>query len=336
MKINKELSKFIESEIKQNNLLFFETIKYFNFNVLKKKNRAICNLHQINDVRQINSFLAKVNSSLIDGGFYIGCVETLQQRAERLKFKYGNIRYKLLYPIDFLYKRVMPKLPILKNIYLIINRGHNKALSFAEILGRFVFCGFKIVKTTNINNKLYFIVKKHKEKKYKKNEKSYGILLKLNRIGINGKIITIYKLRTMHPYSEFLQDYIVKHNKLELSGKIKNDYRKTRWGRVLRKFWIDEIPMIVNFFKGDLKLFGVRPISEGFFNKYPEELQKKRIQFKPGLVPPYYSDLPKNWNEIIESEKKYLNLYEKNPISTDIKYFFKALYNIILKGNRSS
>ena len=41
---------------------------------------------------------------------------------------------------------------------------------------------------------------------------------------------------------------------------------------------------------------------------------------------------PKTLNEIMKSEEKYLTLYEKNPIATDIRYFIKCIYNILFKG----
>jgi lipopolysaccharide/colanic/teichoic acid biosynthesis glycosyltransferase len=139
----------------------------------------------------------------------------------------------------------------------------------------------------------------------------------------------------MHPYAEYLQEYITEENKLHDSGKIANDYRITSWGRVFRKMWIDELPMLINWVKGDLKLFGVRPLSQSYFNRYPINLQELRTKTKPGLVPPYYADLPKSWEEILDSEERYLNSYLKRPYSTDVKYFFKACYNIIIKGKRS-
>ena len=61
-----------------------------------------------------------------------------------------------------------------------------------------------------------------------------------------------------------------------------------------------------------------------------------RIKIKPGLIPPYYSDMPKNFNEILESEKKYIENKLKNPFKTDMQYFFKAMINIVFKGARSN
>ena len=84
-----------------------------------------------------------------------------------------------------------------------------------------------------------------------------------------------------------------------------------------------------------MKLVGIRPLSKHYYNLYNEDLQKKRIKFKPGLIPPYYADMPKTLDEIMASELKYLEEYEKHPFSTDVKYFFKASYNILFKKARS-
>src|SRR5690625_6535201 len=79
--------------------------------------------------------------------------------------------------------------------------------------------------------------------------------------------------------------------------------------------------MFINYFRGDLKLVGVRPLSTHYFELYPRELQDLRIQVKPGLVPPYYADLPSGLEEIQESEKRYLEAYLEHPWRTDIRYF---------------
>jgi lipopolysaccharide/colanic/teichoic acid biosynthesis glycosyltransferase len=93
--------------------------------------------------------------------------------------------------------------------------------------------------------------------------------------------------------------------------------------------------MLINLLKGDMKLFGIRPLSKQYYNLYNEELRERRIKYKPGLVPPFYVDMPKTLEEIMESEKKYLDLYDKNPFLTDWKYFWKAFQNIVFKKARS-
>lgn len=94
--------------------------------------------------------------------------------------------------------------------------------------------------------------------------------------------------------------------------------------------------MLINLIKGDVKIVGVRPLSEHYFKLYSEKLREKRIKHKPGLIPPFYVDLPKTLDQIMESEMKYLEAYEKHHFITDFKYFFKALYNIIFKHARTS
>ena len=139
----------------------------------------------------------------------------------------------------------------------------------------------------------------------------------------------------MYPYAEYLQKYVYEKSGTDEIGKAKDDIRITSWGRVFRKIWIDELPMIFNLLKGNVKIVGVRPLSKTFFDTYPEDLQQKRIQTKPGLVPPFYYDLPKTSQEIYASEERYIDAYLKSPITTDIKYLFVAMWNIIVKKARS-
>jgi len=143
-------------------------------------------------------------------------------------------------------------------------------------------------------------------------------------------------MRTMHAYSEYLQSFVYEQNQLEEGGKFKNDFRITTLGRIMRKFWIDELPMFINVLKGDMKIVGVRPLSKHYFNLYSEEVKNRRIKYKPGLVPPFYVDLPKTLEEIMESEIRYLDAYDKHPLRTDWKYFWKAFKNIIFKHARSN
>jgi hypothetical protein len=61
-----------------------------------------------------------------------------------------------------------------------------------------------------------------------------------------------------------------------------------------------------------------------------------RKKAKPGLVPPFYADLPKTFSEICDSEERYLQAYQKNPIRTQWIYFWKVFSNIVFKGVRSN
>ena len=121
-----------------------------------------------------------------------------------------------------------------------------------------------------------------------------------------------------------------------MGGKIRNDFRISRTGQFMRKYWLDEIPMLLNWITGDLKLIGVRPLSPHYFNLYTKELQEMRIRFKPGLIPPFYADMPKTLKEIMESEMRYLKAYEQQPFSTDFRYFCKAVNNIVIRRKRSA
>ena len=293
-------------------------------------------LKKLNDVHYLNSFLGKVNKRLPCSGNLICCAETLGQRKKRILNKYPEwIAYPYYYLLDFPGKRVFPKFELTRKIHDFVTKGNNKTLSFTEVMGRLVYSGFRIVDYKEINNLTYFVADKEKEP-IPDQSHSHGIVFKMRRVGKNGNIINVYKLRTMHPYSEYIQKYFFDSHNLETGGKIKNDFRVTSWGRFLRKYWLDELPMIVNLIKGDLKLFGVRPLSEHYLSLYRKDLVQKRLYVKPGLVPPYYADMPKTLDEIMDSEERYIDAYLKHPFRTDIKYLFKVFKNIFIKGKRSS
>jgi len=296
--------------------------------------KAIVDLKRVNDFRYINKLFEAVNAKLIQGGIFIGNVETYWLRKQRILRKYPPVINWMVYTIDFFIQRVSPKLCCLKKIYFFVSRGQNRVLSKAETLGRLYSCGFDVLDEKFIGDRFYFTVRKVKEPAFDYSP-TYGPLIQLKREGKNGKLIKVYKMRTMHAYSEYLQEYIYKNNQLQAGGKFKDDFRITTAGAILRKFWLDELPMLFNWLKRDLKIVGVRPLSKHYLSLYPEDFRQRRMKYRPGLVPPFYVDLPKELDEIIASEKKYLDAYDKHPLLTDWRYFWKAFNNIVFKKARS-
>ncbi|MCF8402564.1 MAG: sugar transferase [Bacteroidales bacterium] len=315
--------------------LTLSTTTRFNIDQLPENRfHNIVNLHKINDFRYINKFFESVNFKLPPGGIYINSAETYPLRKQRILKEYPIIINYIYYFFDFIFTRVFPKLIFTKKFYFWVTRGYNRVISRAETLGRLYSCGFECVDEKFIDGKFYFAMRKVKAPSLDTNP-TYGPFIRLKRYGKNMKEIGVYKMRTMHAYSEYLQEYVYQQNQLQEGGKFSNDFRVTAAGRFMRKFWLDELPMIFNLFLGDMKLVGIRPLSKHYFNLYTQELKDKRIQVKPGLVPPFYADMPKTLEEIMASEMKYLEAYSRHPLWTDIRYFFLAFYNIMFRSARS-
>jgi lipopolysaccharide/colanic/teichoic acid biosynthesis glycosyltransferase len=303
--------------------------------LLHDKYDYIINLHRLNDIKNLNHFLDEVNNKLEMKGYFFCCVETKDQRKRRLLTKYPPVLNWIYYTFDFIIKRVLPKIKFTRKLYFFLTRGENAVITRAEALGRLSRAGFIIKQESFIGNKLCIEVRK-KGDPIPMDGKMYGPLIALPRIGRNGQLIKVYKLRTMHPYSEYIQDYVYKLHDLQNGGKFKNDFRITSWGAVCRKIWLDELPMLINYARGDMKLVGVRPLSKQYFDLYKKEVQERRIKYKPGLIPPFYADMPGDLEQIQASEIKYLDSFDTYPFMTDVRYFFKSWWNIWFRKARSN
>ncbi len=289
---------------------------------------SFVSLTRLNDMRYINRFLIEVNKCMSDANIFIGNVETSENKRNQI-LKSGKNIFSLLYWFYcFFFHRVLSKIKYLNKLYFVITRGKYRWLTQAETLGRLVSCGFDIIEFRIIKNVVYFVAIKTREPD--DNQKpSYGPVFPMKRIGKDGKLIKVYKFRTMHPYSEYLQSYIIKLNGYNELGKPANDFRLADWGRFMRKYWLDELPQLINLLKGEITLVGVRPLSITRFNELPEEVKILRTKFKPGWIPPYVSlNMPDSEGNI-KAEKIYLEEKLKNGYKTDIKYFCMAMYNIL-------
>lgn len=309
------------------------------FNIIKLRDYrfdVIINLMPLNQIRGINRMFGMVNDKLPDEGLFVCCYEpqstTKRNILKRFTTVFGYCYYTLLY----LYKRVLPKIFMTERLYFDITEGKDRILSKAEVLGRLCYCGFEIVAEHKYGD-LNYVIARRSFTPETILKKRYGIFVQLERVGKNGRRFKVYKLRTMHPYSEYIQSYIFDKYALQSGGKFKRDIRVTTLGRWLRRTFIDEWPMLLNWFKGDVKLVGVRPISQHYYSLYSPELQEKRLHHKPGLMPPFFADMPKTLDEIQESELRYLKRCEdKGTFATDFVYFFKIGGNLLFRHAHSN
>ncbi len=297
--------------------------------------RAIINLRQINHIQHPNELFRAVNTLLPDNGIYVGRVETYGERKVKIYRRVGRNFGRLLWMADFLVNRVIPRIPYLDDLYYFLTDGRFRAISEAEVLGRLVYCGFEIVNITSIQGLSYFVALKVKQPSEAPNP-SYYPIIKLNRVGKNGNMINVYKFRTMHPYSEYIQDYVIRLHGYNARGKPASDFRVTRLGKMFRKLWIDELPQLINIIRGEMKLVGLRPISWVRYNEFPKDLQQERIKFKPGCFPPYVAlNMPDDKGNI-EAERIYIRDLAKHPFTTDFTYLLRAVFNIAANKIRSA
>lgn len=97
-----------------------------------------------------------------------------------------------------------------------------------------------------------------------------SVLFKQKRPGLNEKIFTIYKFRTMT------------NEKDEKGELLPDSIRLTKFGKVLRSTSLDELPELFNILKGDMSIVGPRPLLVQYLPLYSDH-QKRRHEVRPGL-----------------------------------------------------
>ena len=110
------------------------------------------------------------------------------------------------------------------------------------------------------------------------------VLFRQTRCGLNGRLFTLYKFRTMRLGAEAERAALESAN--EQSGpvfKIRHDPRVTPIGRILRKFSIDELPQLWNVARGEMSLVGPRPPLPEEVAQY-DRWQRRRLSMKPGIT----------------------------------------------------
>ena len=135
------------------------------------------------------------------------------------------------------------------------------------------------------------------------------------RPGLNGKIFTLYKFKTLYDAKKTLSE----------------KKRQSKLGNFFRKTGLDELPQLINIFKNDMSFVGPRPLLVEYLNKY-SNFEKKRHLVKPGItglaqVNPDASGV-KIWKKSIK-----LDVYYAANVSfiVDIKIIYKTVELVLFK-----
>ena len=155
------------------------------------------------------------------------------------------------------------------------------------------------------------------------------LFFKQLRVGRNGRLFYIYKLRSMYADAEEHKSELMDENKMDgLMFKIDDDPRITKVGHFIRKYSIDELPQFFNVVKGDMSIIGTRPPTVDEFEMY-ESRHKRRLSMRPGISGMWQvsgrSDI-NNFEDVVELDCKYID--EWSPM-LDVKIFFKTIYVVL-------
>ena len=150
------------------------------------------------------------------------------------------------------------------------------------------------------------------------------VLFKQQRLGLHGKVFTIYKFRSMSDGAEHTGSGVYSGN---------GDPRVTKVGKIIRATSIDELPQFINVLKGDMSLVGTRPPTVAEFKQYQGH-HKRRLSMKPGITGMWQAYGRKTVSDFEEIVKMDLNYIDNWSIMLDIKILFKTVQSVLTTGGQ--
>ena len=152
------------------------------------------------------------------------------------------------------------------------------------------------------------------------------------RVGRNGKVFRMLKIRTMVPDAEnILQDYLEQHPKArdewDHKQKLRHDPRITRLGSFLRKSSFDELPQLWNVLSGDMSLIGPRPMMVDQRARYPGVAY---YNMRPGITG-LWQVSDRNESSFTERAKFDTDYYNDLSLQMDLSIFVRTI-GTVLRG----
>lgn len=151
------------------------------------------------------------------------------------------------------------------------------------------------------------------------------------RVGQNGKIFSLLKIRTMVPDAEArLEDYLASNKEARQewnsTQKLKNDVRITSAGKFLRKSSLDELPQLWNVLKGDMSLVGPRPMMEDQKPLYPGSAY---YALRPGITG-LWQISDRNQSTFAARAKFDADYYNRLSLKTDLSILARTV-SVVLR-----
>ena len=152
------------------------------------------------------------------------------------------------------------------------------------------------------------------------------LIFKQKRVGLNGRVFYIHKLRSMYVDAEERKKELMARNEMNgLMFKMQDDPRITRVGRFIRKTSIDELPQFFDVLRGDMSLVGTRPPTLDEYKQY-ESHHKRRLSMKPGITGLWQvsgrSDI-EDFEEVVKLDVQYIDNWS---LWGDVKILIKTIW----------
>lgn len=158
------------------------------------------------------------------------------------------------------------------------------------------------------------------------------VIYRQHRVGMHGRDIYLYKFRSMVENADRLIDSFTPEQKKEYyeNFKLEHDPRVTGIGRFLRKSSIDELPQLVNIFKGEMSFVGPRPIVEEELENYGTD-RDFFLSVKPGLTG-YWATHGRSNTSYEERMRLELYYVEHASLWLDIRIFILTFVTVFTSG----
>ena len=161
------------------------------------------------------------------------------------------------------------------------------------------------------------------------------LIFKQRRVGRNGRVFYIHKLRSMYVDAEERKKELMAQNEMNgLMFKMEDDPRITKVGSFIRKTSIDELPQFFDVLCGSMSLVGTRPPTLDEYNQY-ESHHKRRLSMKPGITGLWQvsgrSDI-EDFEEVVRLDVQYIDNWT---LWEDIRILFKTVWVVFAgKGTK--